>query len=94
MVGPWHVFFATQCRMILPVIYTSKPYTPELPLQKVLKRPWDPAFEPVVVNKSIFHEGSTLGEIVNRRVARRSIFSGAQPSTSKAMVPYKPESEH
>ena len=43
-----------------------------------------------MLNKSTFCEGSSLGETGGTRIARRLSFSGAQPSTSKAIVPYKP----
>ena len=86
-----HVMFANLCRMILPLISALKPpYVHELPLPKGLKRSWDSASEPIVLNKSTFCEGLSLGETGGTRIARRSSFSGAQPSTSKAIVPYKP----
>ncbi|KAG2621338.1 hypothetical protein PVAP13_3NG248267, partial [Panicum virgatum] len=37
-----------------------------------------------------FCEGLSLSETGGTRIARRSSFSGAQPSTSKAIVPYMP----
>ncbi|CAN6247521.1 unnamed protein product [Urochloa humidicola] len=77
-----HVMFANLCRMILPVISASKP-----PYVNELKRSWDSAFEPIALNKSAFREGLSLGETGGRKIAR---ISGAQPSTSKAIVPYKP----
>jgi hypothetical protein len=43
-----------------------------------------------VLNKSNFCEGLSLGETGGTTIARRFSFSGAQPSTSKAIVPYKP----
>ena len=86
-----HVMFANLCRLILPLISALKPpYVHELPLPKGLKRSWDSAFEPIVLNKSTFCEGLSLSETGGTRIARRSSFSGAQPSTSKAIVPYKP----
>jgi hypothetical protein len=86
-----YVMFANLCRMILPMISALKPpYVHELPLPKGLKRSRDSAFEPIVLNKSNFCEGLSLGETGGTRIARRFSFSGAQPSTSKAIVPYKP----
>jgi len=86
-----HVMFANLCRMILPLISALKPpYVHEFPLPKGLKRSWDSAFEPLVQNKSTFCEGLSVGETGGTRIARRFSFSGAQPSTSKAIVPYKP----
>ncbi|CAL4968911.1 unnamed protein product [Urochloa decumbens] len=85
-----HVMFANLCRIILPVISASKPpyvNDNELPLPKGLKRSWDSAFEATALNKSTFCEGLSLGETGGRRIAR---ISGAEPSTSKAIVPYKP----
>lgn len=86
-----HVMFANLCRMILPTISALKPpYMHELPLPKCLKRSWDSAFQPIVPNKSTFCEGLSLGETGGTRIARRFSFSGAQPPTSKCIVPYKP----
>jgi len=83
--------FANLCRIVLPLISALKPpYVHELPLPKGLKRSWDSAFEPNELNKSTFCEGFSLGDTSGTRIARRSSFSGAQPSTSKAIVPYKP----
>ena len=70
------------------VISASKPpYVYEHPLPKGLKRSWNSAFEPNVLNKSTFCESLSLGETGSRRIAS---ISEAQPSTSKAIVPYKP----
>jgi len=70
------------------VISASKPpYVYEHPLPKGLKRSWNSACEPNVLNKSTFCESLSLGETGSRRIAS---ISEAQPSTSKAIVPYKP----
>ncbi|CAL4968998.1 unnamed protein product [Urochloa decumbens] len=81
-----HVMFANLCRMISSVISASNP-----PFVNVVrshhKRSWDSAFEPIGLNKPTFCEGLSLGETGGTRIAR---ISGAQPSTSNAIVPYKP----
>ncbi|WVZ64315.1 hypothetical protein U9M48_013854 [Paspalum notatum var. saurae] len=78
--------------MILPAISASKQPSSVhgLPLPKVSKRSWDSAFEETVANKSIFSKGSSLGETLSRKNVRKWGFSGAQPSTSKDIVPYVP----